>query len=527
MPRARLRPDFERRNYTYDCQIRGPVPQAVWDTARAMQTLWNGLVERHDALTAPWDIETTHAEQRAGYTTFWQEAYSYVRDEGDRLALPCWPKWHIYESFQAAQRRWTRHLGGKPRAHHGLRTILVPHRTDAGGVPTAWLWRDTPSKHTALLPPDPGHHPVNGYTTVGGTRIPLRIFLHRPFPDGAMLKRIALLGHYEPSFRTERKDGWQWRIQFALEIPPFPQAPRVGRSGGLDLGWRVQKDGLRIAVLTDGMHCWEWRLPWDMANARQRRRQTWGVEHGLPALETTGNWQRLWAWQGDIDAQLDACKRALLGIEKHAWPDAALQLWQGHVKMRAGGLRRLARMLQQHDIAVPLLEAWLMEHTLRQRRFRGAQLRLLRQRNSLYRLLADWLARSFDVLSWEGDLNLKKMAEDVTDQIALEHAKKYRQMAGLSVLRQDIREALAKRGRRLVETPAAWTTRRCSVEGCDGLIVPTAALQLQCSNGHWEDTDVNSAANLWVAIPRAIRSTSRIVPLIDRVPLERSIHVLA
>src|SRR5262245_24827372 len=99
MPRKRLRPDNVRKNYTYNARILGEVPQAVWDAARAMQHIWNSLVERHDALTAPWDVATTKEEKRAAYDQFWHEAYLYVRDEGDRLQMPCWHKWGIYERF--------------------------------------------------------------------------------------------------------------------------------------------------------------------------------------------------------------------------------------------------------------------------------------------------------------------------------------------------------------------------------------------------------------------------------------------
>ena len=102
MPRKRLRPDFLRRNYTFDCQLLNPIPQILWDTAHAMNTLWNGLVAQHDVLLEPWDTETPKDVRRAGYEQFWTEAYIYIRDEGDSLALSCWPKWHVFDTFKIA-----------------------------------------------------------------------------------------------------------------------------------------------------------------------------------------------------------------------------------------------------------------------------------------------------------------------------------------------------------------------------------------------------------------------------------------
>jgi hypothetical protein len=301
MPRKRLRPGWPVRNYTYACLIVGEPPQQLWDTARSMQTLWNLLIDLHEAMREGWtdDSPAKAVKAQAYQDLLGAQGHVYLacRDEGERLGLSAWQKWHVHDTFQAAMRAWRKHQRAAPRTHHGLTRILLPHRTDSGGVRIAWLWRDGDQKHTAILPPDEGHHHRRGYTTVGGVRIPLRVLLHRPLPEDAILKRLALVGTYEPSFRRPDHNGWQWQLQMSLELPPVDEAPPpTGRVAGIDLGWRVWDYGLRVAVISDGEgHHWELAIPWDMPNRGLRRRQAWHMRDGT-SLDATGSWRQLWTW---------------------------------------------------------------------------------------------------------------------------------------------------------------------------------------------------------------------------------------
>lgn len=523
MPRARLRPDYVCRNYTYACRISHPVPQVLWDTARAMQALWNRLVAHHDALTTPWTEETTRDVKRQAYDAFWAEAYTLVRDEGEALGLDCWPKWHVYDTFQAAQKRWRRGQGGRPKAHAGLRRLVIPYRTASGGVPLAWLWHDTPRKHTALVL---GHdRDTPGYMTMGGERVRCRVILHRLPPAEAILKRVALLGTFEPSLRTAQHDGWQWRFQLSLEMPPPGALPSQGRSAGMDVGWRVRADGLRVAVITDGVHCWEWRLPFDLANTKLRRRQRLYARHHA-TLESPGSWRQLWALQAEADRLLEECKAALATADHRLWPADAQALWAQAARVRAGGLRRLRRLLDDAGVVCVPLAAWASRYAVLLRRVRGAQIHLLRAREHLYRHLADWLARHFDVVSWEGDLDLHALAAtDTPPEPALDASRKYRHMAGLSVLRGYVREALARYGRHLVDQKAAYTTQTCAT--CGAPVPPGAALVTTCVAGHAADQDVTAARNLWQALPDTERPVPPAPPGVDRAQMSRGVHRLA
>src|SRR5262245_39448136 len=94
MPRKRLRPGWQVRNYTYACLIVGEPPQPLWDTARAMQTLWNRLIDLHEAMRAGWtDDSPAQAVKAQAYKDLLGaqgHVYLACRDEGERLGLSAW-----------------------------------------------------------------------------------------------------------------------------------------------------------------------------------------------------------------------------------------------------------------------------------------------------------------------------------------------------------------------------------------------------------------------------------------------------
>jgi hypothetical protein len=523
MPRKRLRPDYVIRNYSYACTIAGPVPQVVWDTARHMQNLWNMLVEMHDKILIGWDNETPKQVKTAAYDAFWRDAYTCIKDQGDTYGLSCWQKWHILDTFKDAQKRWSKKRGGRPSVHYGLKKILIPHRTDSGGVDANWLFTDHERKHTALLEPKPGRFWRKGYMTIGNERVPLRVLMHRDLPEGAILKRVALVGRYEPSFRTERHNGWEWQFLASIEMPAPTPAPPARRALAIDFGWRVRKDGIRVAVVTDGEHFWELVLPFDLANNHMRRREKHFQALHLP-LTATGDWRKLWDMQSDIDLAMETCKKKLAAIKIDHWPDEA-QMLMSHVhSMRAKGLRTLRQILYTSGMTVGYLEEWHKAHTVALRIRRSCEIHCQRSRNALYRNFADWIARHADTVIWEEDLHLRDIAEtpNAPTDYGLKHSQKYRQMAGVSTLRQYIRESLKKYGRTLLDTKSP---RTCSV--CLAPMVKSKDLEVACEDGHWEDVDINNALTLFRAIPVAQRRMMREMPAIDRDQLKRGLRILA
>jgi hypothetical protein len=241
---------------------------------------------------------------------------------------------------------------------------------------------------------------------------------------------------------------------------------------------------------------YEIRLPFVFSGANERRRSEWIVAKGAED-HTISDWRHIWDWQRREDEWLELCKQKLLTIPKEdrdPWPEEGRKSFAGLSRMRAGGLRRLARLLNENGIEdkfTQILAEWREKADLFRRRIRGAQLNAFAHRDDHYRKLADWLARSFSIISWEGNLELKVMAEEVTGEYAIENAKKYRVLASLHLLRSYIRQAMAKHGRKLLNCGAAYSTRICVV--CGGHIETGSKLLLRCDNGHQNDQDVNAA----------------------------------
>lgn len=500
MPRKRLRPTYQQVNWTFAAQLPGPAPPQLWATARAMQTLWNAIVAIHDGMLDSWSANTAPATKAALYAWFWAVAYTLVRDQGDALGLSAWQKWDIYDRFRAAQRRWTQGKGKRPTIHRRLARIFLPHRTKSGGVDATWIFQGGKRKHTQILPETPGHHWRDAFTHLGETRVPFRVLLHRPLPAGVILKRFALLGRLERAFAPldQHNPGWRWSFQVTLEMPPQPALPRVKRAMAIDVGWRVLDEGLRVAVVTDGEHCWELRIPWDMSRRCQR---AFMMRH--PGRHSTNTWEDIIRIQQAKDAALEGVKVAVGNEERQHWPQEAQHMVAHLATMRVGGLMRLAYILRNAGCLPDWYAAWIAQDQLLWRRWRRQQLHLLQARNALYQLFAWWIAHHADVVTWEDDLGLKGMAEADRDATAyqLDAARRYRQMAGLSSLRQYCRTALTKYGRQLVPHATADTSRRCPVAGCGAPIVPGPELERECARGHWEDQDVSAALVMWQDLP--------------------------
>ncbi len=185
-----------------------------------------------------------------------------------------------------------------------------------------------------------------------------------------------------------------------------------------------------------------------------------------------------------------------------------------------------ARSGQIAQIVQALLAAWRRTTD----RLRSIQdrltTRLLGRRNTFYAQTALRLCRTYRIIAWEGDLDLRRLAAKQADAKALEAAQRYRQCAGLSKFRQALRQAAAKTGTTLLDCPAAGTTITC--HHCGARVANTGALLLTCGScGTAWDQDLNAAQNLLAHIPtdgehetelRTRAATSRLHPFRNACP---------
>lgn len=509
--RVRLNPDWPITVFVFDCWPQGAIPQSLWDTARMMQQLWNELCAVFDAASAA-DVKgedgkpaLSKDERKAIYAGLdLKPLREIAKRYGGLIPAECY--YSVVDRFLVTFKEWRKapKHKGPPRQKFALDKINIPLVFNAGQS-TDWLAVDTGhvfARNVAHLKPAPGEEPSpeylrNGRFNVGINREPLHLHvaLHRALPEVGRIKRVSLVGKREEAF------GWSWQLQAQVEHSAVPSLPPVGRVAGLDLGWRVREDGLRIGVLADSSgHRYELRLPFAFGNRNARRRSEW-LKSLNPNIDdhTIADWRDLWEWQRRADAWKDLCKQKLSTIPddvRALWPNEARRSYAALQKMGVGGLRRLNRLLTEtgiDDAATATLAEWKERAEQYTRWIRGQQLNALAHRQDHYRKLADWLARNFDVIAWEGDLGLKEMAEEDSGQHAIENAKTYRHLASLHLLRTYIAQALKKHGRTIQPVKTAWTNR-CA--WCGAYLEPSSNLLAVCENGHTNDVDEAASAFL-------------------------------
>jgi transposase len=165
--------------------------------------------------------------------------------------------------------------------------------------------------------------------------------------------------------------------------------------------------------------------------------------------------------------------------------------------MRQGGLVRLLRALEAAGIAEQSQEQikeWLALNDKLRRRKTALDTRLLNRRRWVYGNIASWIANRYDVLVWEGGLNIKRMIESSDKAHALKLADRYHQLAATSELRLQIKNTASKSGMNILDGVTAFSSSTCHV--CGAQVQKADEFQLRCGNGHSFDRDVNGARNL-------------------------------
>jgi len=392
----------------------------------------------------------------------------------------------VVNSFQTALARALKE-GTTVRRKLGVpRDLHFRHRFTAGGLPVEKLF--TENSRTWLTPPgtqeagQPRPPRSTGMFAVAGEKIPFEVRLHRPVPPGSFVKSVALIGRQQvrPGTRQVRSGEyrpflarWEWSLHVSVEIPPAEQTLKADPVAALDVGYRLRADGqLRIGYVVDS---------------------TDQEEELLLPQRILRSWRYVRALQTAADTVLDETKAALSTLPHQALPEAAKTALQSLPLVRAGGLRKLLRMVEGTETAHrTILYRWADRETRLLREAAGVRQRYLAARRHLYR---EWAAR----LTWTyrkiviEHLDLKQMTErEKTPE--LETADQYRFLAGLSFLLRYLQEAGAKNGSEIIAVEAAWTTLTCWE--CGALADRSGSLHLTCANGHVFDQDRNAAQNL-------------------------------
>lgn len=238
----------------------------------------------------------------------------------------------------------------------------------------------------------------------------------------------------------------------------------------------VMADGeyLRVAMIVDDQaRAFELRLPLYMAKSRD-----------LTKKDFYSSFYDLL----DLDSKIgDAVENAKAEVLKHLGAKPA-----GFDKMRQRGLRNL--ISEATGELRTALEQWDGRDLKLSRIKATVTGRMKRRKAWLYRNVAAWLTRNYQVIGWESDLNLRKLGMEKGSP-AIQNAAKYRQWAGLGEFRTLVKNAAIRNVAELVGVEGAYSTVACHICGVDS-DSDGAKIWLECSNGHRWDQDVNAALNL-------------------------------
>ncbi len=305
------------------------------------------------------------------------------------------------------------------------------------------------------------------------------LILHRPFPDGAIIKEVHI---------TRRKHGPtpdEWSVAFLLSAPIEEQTP-AKRACGIDIGWRRLNEGVRVATIINerGERDFvvlperivsSFRHLDELASRRDKR---------VNALVAT---LRALPW-AEAPAALADTATAMLRAPRHTARALArlAALWREHPWQREAYSQLHEELTDPYDSD---LRDW--------RESAGLRSRIIRARLDHYRNESKRIVRRYGLIGSE-KLSIAEMASSENDPTP-EPAHWYRKVAAPGEFLGALKWAVTKAGGRLHEHDgkSTWVCHACGTEQ-----VPRdpAALVASCPHCHatW-DQDVNAARNLLAA----------------------------
>ncbi len=479
------------------------LPPELWDITHKMQRLWNLLVELQD--TVSFTAETLPDQATIISARFWdlmagssEECKRWRKNLKQSSGLNWEMRDDVFERFLKSCRQAVKMHRAWPSVHTRLERLNIPHRFTEGGIAVEAIFRKRGRGgwRFGLDPVDPWAYQgrtrrhTNARLTTGffglsrESFIEFKTVLHRPMPPGSIVKGISWLG------KKHRIKGWQWSISLTLE--ELPSIVRTGRRKlvcGLDFGWRMLGDFIRVGMFCDSDgNAVEIRLPLDASTAQTRRHRI------------ASGWRDLVQIDESIGNLLQETKTDLLPLLPSDLPEDLSDLASQMPSLRQSGLVGMLRGLITHSLspeAQDLLLRWLAEND-RLRSIRSAlQDRLLGRRRWLYRNIAAYLARRYVRIAIADEFSIKETIENpASGKFGIVLGRRYHHWSSVGELRAYLVEATAKHGSQILKasTGAGWGLVKCHI--CSDEIRNSASLEIICSNGHRLDGDLNSALNL-------------------------------
>jgi len=302
------------------------------------------------------------------------------------------------------------------------------------------------------------------------------LILHRALPENGEIRSV--------SFVRERVGlNWRHRLLFTVRELVLPNAPESEKAVGLDLGWRVTPDGLRVAY--------------------------WCGEDGssgalvlpvsdLAAFKKIGSLEPLIA---SLHSKVVPCIQAFLGSDTvpAALKESAI------TAIASSSPRALLRLFETWQIqrfagdesAFAILNDWYKKHVHLWTWQANLRDQMIRRRRELYRRFAADLASRYGRM-FVNDIPLRRRTiRPTAAQTLIPPQRQHRFIAALSVLYRILEHACEKRGVIMMRLTCKGATTSCHFCGALDDWNPATALMHTCSNcGQTWDQDFNAARHV-------------------------------
>jgi hypothetical protein len=306
------------------------------------------------------------------------------------------------------------------------------------------------------------------------------IILHRPLPEDGVLKELHV---------NRRRVGadfeWSATLTFSSDLANVANASTL--ECGINVGWKVVADGMRIATISDNLGNVEHiTLPTDVSD-----RLAYADNNLKSRIDTLVNDSFAWlldCWSGDIPESLVDVRSMLRRAKKPNETKFAKAVF----------------MWRECSDFMPskLAEAELKRKAIKRlsNEFSNLKDKVLRRRLDFYRVVTGKLAEKYSRIVLD-KIDLSELARlESKNGMPTElngKARRNRVVASVSEFRQWLENQCKKTGS-VVEYRLIRSTHICSVCGCS--IEPQEGLYLACSECQTViDRDENASTNLLMA----------------------------
>ena len=304
----------------------------------------------------------------------------------------------------------------------------------------------------------------------------LPMTMHHPLPDAGVIRWASII-------REQVGLSFRHRLLLTVREPAPSGIGLPSEAGGVDVGWRVTSDGLRVAY-------------WYGADGN----------HGALVLphSDVAAFRQIGSLQSTISAAHEQIRSFLQAyLDRQGLPQTLAELAAAAVSSPSP--RALVKMFEHwktnrflgDETVFATISTWHRQHVHLWTWQSNLRDQLIRRRRELYRCFAAELARRFRCV-FLNDVQLRRIsARPPAMRTAIPAQRQHRFIAAISVLFRILQNAFEKRGGTMMRIKAEHATMSCHACGALDEWNPAATLAHTCSKcGLSWDQDYNAARNV-------------------------------